>query len=335
MPNLSDSLIASFGSGFDKAAEESMNSAFLNQKGTWISKAVGDFIKYNTAPNTTLGNIAKNASLNGEQVKRLAEEVNVQIYLQKYASVKQKDTRYVEFPLADATQIIDSLAPASPSNEKLASLGASIMEKVASTTSSLNFLSNSESYEPSLWDADKISLAHREYTKRNIMNKTAAIAREQELLVGETFNKLASFGDSMIQIALRGNDAQGIFNKIACEVDLDDRTQHLFQISVEEKLASLIENRYIPKNFNFELQLAELNPTESTYSLGKHSLLTKLAQDTIVEIKGANLSDGRSYESLAQLATEIKNNLNNPILRDGTPVEIAGGHVLKNVPKEG
>ena len=59
MPNLSDSLIASFGSGFDKAAEESMNSAFLNQKGTWISKAVGDFIKYNTAPNTTLGNIEK------------------------------------------------------------------------------------------------------------------------------------------------------------------------------------------------------------------------------------------------------------------------------------
>ena len=323
MSDLADALIASFGTGFDKAAEERLNSVFLNNRQNWIHRAVEDYMRYNTDPNQNIAKVAQQYDLNDQQIRRLVEETNVQIYLQKYAGVKTKDVRRVEFELADFNKIASALGktPTTEDAEKAANIADVLIEKAASAASTVDFLTNSASYEPSLWDANKVDQARVELARKAILVKTAEVAEAQYQLAKSTLHKIAQLGDALINLEYRGVSAQTVFTKIAQEVKMPGEYQDAIAKYVVDKVASMKEERMLPKNLNLTLEKVALESEEApSYSLGKHSLLSKVAS---FDENSVNLADGKSYATLVTLASEISSNLTNPILHKETPVEIA------------
>ena len=101
MHDLEQELINTFGDGFEKRADTFQNSMFTSNRQSWITSVIEDYTKRNINPNNSIIKIASDYKLNGDQIQRIIEEVNVGIYLQKYASTKGKALRSVEFPVAD------------------------------------------------------------------------------------------------------------------------------------------------------------------------------------------------------------------------------------------
>jgi len=68
----------------------------------WGRQAATSYLEDNEQLNDSIVKIAEDNQLNGEQVKRIVEEANNQVYLQKFAAEKDK---YIEFAVADAATI--------------------------------------------------------------------------------------------------------------------------------------------------------------------------------------------------------------------------------------
>ena len=69
--SLQDELLRDFSDGFSKRAEESLNSAFLNNRVAWTNEAINSYMRHGTDPNEVIAKIASTNKLNSEQTQRI------------------------------------------------------------------------------------------------------------------------------------------------------------------------------------------------------------------------------------------------------------------------
>lgn len=328
--NFEEALKAGFGEGFsiDKTAEASLNNVFLNNRQSWVTDAVTGYIQHGIDPNITVEKIASSYVLNEEQIKRIAEDANVNIYLKKYAMTKGKNNRRVEFPLADANMIINKLASQKVATQqvneqlKTALKGEdSDLAKVASDTSvtlePINFMNSSVHYEPALWERDSMVKVAADNVKKKL-NLRIEEAKQQKLnQLGGLYSKIAMIGDSLIYNEYGGQCAQALLDKLA--TDLGDTSFERPVINyIEKKANDLKAQGRLPKNFNINLNITDLDYND--FSLGRHSLQKKASDTVVVEVP--KLPDKINYNKLVAAAADIKEDLQKGKIQDDQVITV-------------
>lgn len=308
--SLQEELINSFGDGFNKRAEEYLNSSFLNNRSSWTTSIINDYMRHGVDPNESISKLASDQGLNDEQIQRIIEDVNVGIYLQKYAQTKGKNVRRVIFPIADPDKIKQRGAISDVDVTAEEEFGS--MKKIASGTMSFDapeqfgdFLTSTGSYEPSLWEPGAPEKTAKEYTVRKIESRIELVKKAKAQEIKEFLQKIAYIGDALIYHERCGKKAQDLLDKIAQDADFTGYAQLPVINYIHEKIASLKEQSKLPKNFNLEIR-----PTEKAvdnFSLGKHSLMKEANGDIIIQVK--ELPFGTDYKGILDVANKIRDEL--------------------------
>lgn len=306
MPDFRKAIVDEFGDNFDKWATERLESNFLSRLKSWVSKTASDFRMYGTDLNENIAKIAKENKLNQEQIKRIVEEVNVSVFLDKYAKTKGKRERRIEFPLADLEKIAKVLNINVSKLEKKANGGKGTMEKVASYEDNrVDFLTTSVDYMPKLWDDERLAKERRNIISKRVLDKIAAVKEQNYRFTKELLWKIARVGDSLISYARMGEPIQEIFSKIANDAKLDKFTQQPIREYVMEKSAEMKKQYKLPRNVPCELNLVDLSAKKG-YLLGEHSLMKEAS--TVEKTYPDIISNGHftTYDIMVETAKDFR-----------------------------
>lgn len=129
-----------------------------------------DYVSRGTALNTSLKKIAQAHNLNAQEIKRVAEQANTETYLSMVGPSKDK---YVEFPVANAEQVISDLSIKTAGLEEFNLFEEPVLTKVAEVEFSFALLG--DEYK----DMDKDLAVSTRYEE---IAKERAILEERELI---------------------------------------------------------------------------------------------------------------------------------------------------------
>lgn len=339
MSTLQEELIRDFGDGFNKRAEEMLNSSFLRNKDSWIKAAVEGYTRFSSNPNDTLSKIASDNQLNEEQVKRLVEETNVGIYLAKYAMTKGRQIRNVEFPLADTDKIKQLLGMSREASSEVAinqeteKEGAVRMTKSASAET-MNFsvsekttgdcFTSSAPCDPILWEQNVPEKVAAVMLKNKIVSKLTEEKLAQEKRESNFVRNVSVLSNAIIHNERAGQSGQDLLERVSFDAGLSPTEQLPIIKYANMAMTWLKEARRLPQNFDLNLVPSEKKP--EAFSLGRHSL-SKIAQD--VNVKIDRLPDNVTYEQLVDVAKEIKKEIDeNPPKDTSQPITVKAKDVL-------
>jgi len=262
MPSLLEAL--SGGLSFSSPAVKDSGS-FALQLGLYKDSVVNDYNKYSTPLNESIAKIAKENSLNDNQIQRIVEEVNNQVYLVKYAQVKQYKEREVIFDLA-SLKVVKGILEGKEAIEDNDSI-----EKKASWKEGddLNFLNYNKCKLPGMRE-DKIkplSEIMGEKLAHEISEKNKNFDKALEKFAETTYD----IAEALIKYDRFNKDPQEIFSHICKEASVNKYDQIMIKKAVTQKVNQLKEARYLPSDYKLELNIVDC-AKEDNFSLGEYSL---------------------------------------------------------------
>jgi LysM repeat protein len=300
------------GTNFVDTAESGDFTQKLNQ---WVRKVVNDVTKYKVDVNKDIAIIAQQNNLNNDQIQRIIEEVNTQIYLIEYNKQRNNVERDVDFQIADLQKIKDAAGNDIKANREAVRDAKTEGEKadmpkkasLENDGDPLNFL-NYTAYETCGLAEDK-KITERELIQRGLEQKLASeddeYAKECERLAID----VDSVAEALIKYARLSLDHQEIFSTMCKEANLSKSAQILIKSSVADRLTCMKENREIADKFACDIELVDGMVKEAKLSLGKHSLI-KEASDTSSNKSLPTVPTNRklikSYKDLISLAQNIQ-----------------------------
>jgi hypothetical protein len=270
---------------------------------TYKDKVVNDFTRYNVDLNQSIAKIAQSDGLNDNQISRIIEEANNQVYLIKYAQMRNFPEREVIFDLAALPAVKSIVKNGIPKV-------AQVIEKRASWESQgsddgLNFLNYTSHEMGSCAPEKKINL------KEKIAEKLAKEINQLDSDLSTAIQKVAddiyTVAEALIKYDRGFKDSQSIFNKMCKEAQVTKGEQVLYKKALEQKIAQLKEVRVLPENYSLELSLSDMNEKDK-FSLGKYSMIkTALHADEqpIITDNGKMI---KSVSDIVNMAKNIKKN---------------------------
>lgn len=270
------------------------DSPFVRELPGMIQKVASDYMKHSVELNDSIYKIAKEKSLTDEQVQRLVEESNNQVYMAKYASLKGSRNREVQFNLADGKEIKARLR------------GESKMEKKASadTNDTAVFQGGTFMKCASFAPEKKSSIG------KIVARKAVAIMDDLNSSITKCASEIAEGFSTIAQsIILQEHfhkNGQDIFNNICKKAAWDDSCMNLCISAVENSERYMKSSHEI--NSDMDVSLAKYQKTAS-YDMGRHSFNKEAS---FVEFSPIITPDGVSIsnlDSLVKIACEVKDKM--------------------------
>lgn len=308
---------------FDMQNKRDLSSGFARELTSYRDKVVNDYVKHKIDLNKSIANLAKLKNFNDDQIQRVIEEVNNQVYLIEYSKLKEQPERNVNFDIAMLPKIkgiMDGSYKGSENNnngvnlQKTASECGSF-EKIASDESqgdlrnlfnSYNVHSCSLRFE-TREDESKI---HLQKIARSIVSEYDRI----EKIAKEMDNGLNSLGMAMIKYTQLGLNTNQIFNQMGKEASLSNNDMELIKIATESRLENLKETTPIPQEFKVELNIEK--EAEEDFSLGKFSMVkTASASNRCVPSIIVDKIAIRGIDELVKLASDVRDTVNEYVSR--------------------
>lgn len=269
-------------------------SGFPQKLGSYRDRVVQSYIRFGSELNGEIAKIASAEGLNDDQIQRVVEEVNNQVYLTKYAQVKSCDDRDIKFPVAmlkDVKKIIG---------------GDSETEKKASAEDPLNAF-NFTSHEfgncapekkKELIDivAEKIASDHSQATTE--IDKASAV-------FDASISKIA---EAMIKFDRAGVDAQRLFNIVCRDAYLGSVPQNVIKLAITEQVNMLKEAGTVNQDYELSLENYDANQESDDFGLGKFSLMKTASNNGLRDIPSVLLSDGtfiKNIPAFVKIASEV------------------------------
>ena len=297
---------------FDMQNKRDLSSGFARELTSYRDKVVNDYVKHNMDLNKSIANLAKSKNFNDDQIQRVIEEVNNQVYLIKYSKLKEQPERNVTFDIAMLPKI-KSIMDGSykePENNNGSSLQKTAsecgsFEKIASdeTQGDMRNLFNSYNvHSCSLRfevgeDESKIYL---QKIAKNIVEEDVRL----EKIAKEMDNGLNSLGMAMIKYTQLGLDANSIFNQMGKEAGLSDRDMELVKIATETRLENLKQTTPMPEGFKVNLNIEKV--ADEDFSLGKFSMVkTASASNRYVPTIIVDRVSIKGMNELIKLASDV------------------------------
>jgi len=295
-----------------------MRGAFAAKVEAWANQILKDYFGHQMDLNTLIANIAQKNNLSSEQISRIIEEVNSEVYLTEYEKSKGKPNREVKFVIAELPKIKDLMGNNAKANQqpvKEPDVGGveTKMDKKANMFEDdgdkLSFL-NYTTHDTSGLAEDK-RVPREEYLRRTLADKVAAVYSEYEAAFLEHGSDLDCMADALIGYEKLGHDAVEIFTKICNDAELQIKYQYPIIKATTEKIASLVEERHLHESFSINLQPVDFLQQEKGLSLGKHSLLKQAREDQnnsnkeLPNVK-TNKKLIKGYKDLVQMAKKVQ-----------------------------
>lgn len=295
--------------------------AYAETVDAWKTKVVKDFYEYGIGLNESIAKIAESNNLNNEQILRIIEETNSEIYLNEYEKLKNKTIRNVEFEIASLEKVKDILdndaianqevrtEPGDDGKEPMMKKKANFEDIGESCGDNLNFL-NYSPYQIGSFSAEK-QISERELLEKKAANKLFSMTESLREDIAKYAYDLSSFSGALIGYEKRGFDARDIFQKV-CE---DSSLKKIYQQPIIEatikKVAEYKEFKRLPQNFELDLTSVDFLEKKATLSLGKHSLASPKSENIsnsnkelpTIEIDGAMI---KGYQDLIRAAQNIQ-----------------------------
>lgn len=297
---------------FDMQNKRDLSSGFARELTSYRDKVVNDYVKHNMDLNKSIANLAKSKNFNDDQIQRVIEEVNNQVYLIEYSKLKEQPERNVTFDIAmlpKIKSIMDGSYKEPENNngsnlQKTASECGSF-EKIASdeTQGDMRNLFNSynvHSCSLRFETGEDESKIYLQKIAKNIVEEDARL----EKMAKEMDNGLNSLGMAMIKYTQLGLDTNSIFNQMGKEAGLSDRDMELIKIATETRLENLKQTTPMPEGLKVDLNIEKV--ANEDFSLGKFSMVkTASASNRYVPTIIVDKVSIKGMNELVKLASDV------------------------------
>ena len=309
---------------YDLQNKRDLSGDFSKKLLNYRNIVVSEFLKYNIDLSKAIAKIANRESLNDDQIQRIVEEVNNQVYLVKYDQLKGKPDREVEFDLASKDKVKKIMKgedvnsdsePKEETTEDKVSLKTAFerekfesMEKVASAENYDLFNGMiSHSY-------GDLSIATRKTRDEFMMTKISEHIKEKECELNKIAKSLkntaSELGDTFVNLERLGSDAGEVLSTIIKHAGLNEKEVELIKEATADRINLLVERRYLPENFTVNLNDVNLEKKASEkFTLGKYSLnkTASVACDTAIPRICLSTNKVVSHiDDIVKLASEMK-----------------------------
>lgn len=311
---------------YDLQNKRDLSGDFSKKLLNYRNVVVSEFLKYNIDLSKAIAKIAQRDNLNDDQIQRIVEEVNNQVYLVKYDQLKGKPDREVEFDLASKDKIkkimkgetVSDSKPETDLNGNVESKGTSKTAFETEKFESMEKVASAESYD--LFNGmmshsyGDLSIATRKTRDEFMMTKIASHIKEKETELNKIAKSLKNtaneLGDAFVNLERLGSDTSEVLSAIIKHANLNEKEVELVKEATADRINLLVERRYLPENFTVNLNDINLEKKASEkFTLGKFSLnkVASVACDT--NIPRICLSTNKvvnGIEDIVKIAEEMK-----------------------------
>lgn len=261
---------------FDSLSSDKVVNSIVNEDSSdfpikiaiYRDEVVNNYTRYGQSLNQSICKIASEDKLNDDQISRIVEEVNTQVYLIKYAQMKQHPDRDVVFDLASLSGV--------KTPEKVAHI-----EKKASLENNdgddkMNFLNSSIGSTPSL-GFDKV--IERDFTSEKLASDISNLDTNIKTMTTEFANDVYGLADYFIKYDRMYKDAQESFDSMCKGASIHKKDQIIIKEAITQKINQMKEYKELSSDYTLNIELADIEK-EAEFSLGKYSMTEKIAKKT-------------------------------------------------------
>lgn len=289
-----------------------------------MKNIVIDKYKKGIGLNESIAQLATERQLNQEQIKRLLEEANQEVYLIEYAKLKHKVVRDVKFEIASLSKIKDLMNP--EDSKKIEQEGGNAMQRkpfgvredkpqgiakraFEEDAPSVKFdCFNYTAYETGSMMPDAYKdVDPTKFAKEKIAKELDEIDVKIEKLasdVCDTYNELAS---NFIEIGRHNNNTvmRNAYIQMCKEASFDLGKQKALNDIFDERLQMAKKAGYVNPNDDLSLDLiVDYSKPNERFDLGKYSL-SKIAEEDTVVIN-PNKTTMKKINDLVKLADKVQ-----------------------------
>lgn len=314
MPTLLEAL--SDGS-IDLQNKRDMSTDFAKKLVTYRDVIVSDYLKYGIDLNLAIAKIAKKNQLNDDQIQRIIEEVNNQVYLIEYDKMKDSNEREVEFDIASLGKVKDKCNDSVPDTKikdtenSKDNDSTDKIEKKAST----DCIDSSNAFNGVLTNKfGDLSSGFRKSKEEFLIDKIASRVRKEEDMLDKIAKDIKvncyELGDAIVKLDRHGCDCNEILSGISKSANFTNEQLDMIKIAYETRISTLKSERKLPEDYKLDLKLNLEKTASEKYSLGRYSFM-KEASDSNKEMPTIILETGKTVKcvnDLMKIASDLNDN---------------------------
>jgi len=291
MPSMLEAL-SQFGSfSIDPPKTMQINGTFARELPQYVQKVASDYLEYGISLNSGIAKIAEAEGLNDEQTQRIIAEANNQVYMTKFASLKNNSDRRVNFDLATKEGV---LAAKNAKMSKTASDNSIPKEK-------LTFFNYTPKYGYEVL-ATEAKTDFQKIAMENIGNQLKEYRGELEKRANIICQNIDTIVDALTKYeAMQKGAAQAYFTEFCKVASFEPKLQVLIKNEFEKKAKTIVGME------NVELSTHDSLVKEKDFSLGGYSLAKTASEKyekTVITDLGVSVAGVAGLSKIAKTIEE-------------------------------
>lgn len=260
------------------------DSPFVRELPGLIQQVSSDYLNRGIALNESIAKVASEHKYNDEQIQRICEEANNQVYMAKYASFKGNLERDVKFELASVPGVH--------------SVGNGKMEKKASYVKADSPLGRLDDMCFDMTPEKEVGISKIAADKVvRLMDKVAAEENKYSDSVIEDVNCVAQ---TLIEQEKMGNSADGVFRNLCKFANLTEGMMNLYKTAVEQNIERMKHANYLPPSFDIQLNKYQ---QDKSYSVGEFGFAKQASAPAFISVITENGTPVSDFDTLVKTAS--------------------------------
>lgn len=283
-----------------KPSSFDVGGQFVRKLASYKESAVNGFLRNNIDMNQTIAKIAQDDNLNDNQIHRVIEEANTQVYLVKHAQCQNNYDREVYFPLADLQKVKDFM---NNKQATAASLDSKLEKKASYENSDGDEALNA--FNASFYDTTSLAL-DQEITAEEVVARE--LFKKHGELKADLSNKIAAFNasvyefaDVMLSLDRHFADTQSIFKHACIKGDLKIDKQQAVKLAISEKVAMLKSNNELFDSYELRLENIDTSIPVKDFSLKGRGFYKNASEDMVGKMPVILTESSRRVRNLEDL----------------------------------
>ncbi|MGL5715936.1 MAG: hypothetical protein ACRCX2_23170 [Paraclostridium sp.] len=295
----------------DLQNKRDLSSDFSRKLVQYRDSIVSEHLKFNIDLSSAISKIAKKDNLNDDQIHRIVEEVNNQVYLAKYSQLKGSNERDVNFDLASVQKVKELCGSKSESSKDDTAKNESSdkgekIEKKASEEFNMTIFNGPAYTYGNL--APNMKISKEEFITNKIASKITEQQNSMEKIARNIKVSILDVADALISLDRNGADSSDVLSKMARALSFEDAEIGMIKEACGRRIESLKEDRQVNPNYSLELEVSMDKTASEKFSLGKYSL-SKQASEKLPAILTINNTQVKGMDDMLKMASHIKENI--------------------------
>lgn len=262
------------------------DSPFVRELPGLIQQVSSSYLNNGVSLNESISKIASEKKYNDEQIQRICEEANNQVYMAKYASFKGNLERDVKFELASVKGV--------------RSVGNGNMEKKASYTPAESPLDRLDNMCFDMTPESDVKI--EKIAADKVVRLMDKLAREEEKYANSVTEDVTCVAQTLIEQEKLGNSADEVFRSLCKQANLTDGMMNLYKKAVCENIERMKQANYLPPSFKIELNKYQ---QDKNFSVGEFGFAKEASATPFISIITENGTSVSEFSDLVKIASRV------------------------------